>query len=233
MNNIFEGMKLDSVEATRKMIVSTPVSLAQTVFNEFGNKPYFTAYISTDDVKEIISQKASESCFADLNDVCAIELMEYRRELIEKIPSKVQELEEIAAAGAQEARRLQIQAEERQLKEAARLELEQKRKSAEAVQASEVAAAGKALEAIINTQAQLFSDAPKTKDSYQIEVLNRAGYGLIFQFWFEKEGRGLPAEKIEKKTIGQMKSFCESCAMKNDEKIVSPLLKYVEVYKAK
>jgi len=38
---------------------------------------------------------------------------------------------------------------------------------------------------------------------------------------------------VEKKTIGQMKAFCEAYAIKNDEKIVSALLAYKEIYKAK
>ena len=233
MNNIFEGMKLDSVESTKKMINATPMGLPKAVFDAFGDRAYSVIYLVGDDVLNILSEKKTESLFADLNDVCGIDLMEYRRELIEKIPSKQKELEAIAAAGVEEAARLQKEATERQQREDERLAAEQKRKQDEAAQASEVSAAGKALEATINTQAQLFTESPKTKDSYLIDVVHFAGYALLFQFWFEKEGKSLSADKIEKKTIGQMKSFAEAWAIKNDEKIVSPLLKYTEVYKAK
>ena len=233
MNNIFEGMKLDSVESTRKMINATPMGLPKAVFDTFGDKSYAVFYLTGNDVLDIIATKRTESLFADLNDVCSIELMEYRRELIEKIPSKIKELEAIATAGAEEAERLQKEATERKQREAERLAEEEKRKDIEAKQASEIAAAGKALEATINTQAQLFTEAPKTKDGYLIEVVHFAGYALLFQFWFEKEGKSLTADKIEKKTIGQMKAFAEGWAIKNDEKIVSPLLKYTETYKAK
>ena len=185
------------------------------------------------EVNGIIEEKKTESLFADLNDVCSIELMEYRKELIEKVPSKVRELEAIAAAGAEEAARLQKEAAERKAVEAARLQAESDRKAKEAAQNAEIEAAGKTLEATINTQATLFTEAPKTKDGYLIEVVHRAGYGLLFQFWFEKEGNGLSVDKIEKKTIGQMKLFAENWAVKNDEKITSPLLKYHETYKAK
>ena len=234
MNNIFEGMKLDSVESTRKILNATPMGLAKTMFDTFGVKDYWVNYLSQDEVKMIITNRKTESFFADLNDVCGIDLMEYRRELIEKIPSKQKELEAIANAGIEEAARLQKEATERQEKEAERLKAEAAQKTIEVAQNAAVEAAGKTFEATIATQAQLFqTDAPKTKDGYLIEVAHRAGYGLLFQFWFEKEGHSLSADKIEKKTIGQMKSFCEAYAIKNDEKIVSPLLKYTETYKAK
>lgn len=234
MNNIFEGMKLDGGDSTRKMINAAPINLPESAFKGFGNiDQVYTNFLSVNDVDLIFKNKLTDNLFADLNDVCAVELMEYRRELIEKIPSKQKELEEIAAAGKEEAARLQKEADERKQREVERLAEEQLRKSQEASQALEVAAAGKALEVTINTQAELFTEAPKTKDGYLITVTHRAGYGLIFQFWFEKEGKDLTADKIEKKTIGQMKAFCENYAIKNDEKIKSPLLHYAQTYKAK
>ena len=234
MNNIFEGMTLETVQAVRKTITATPMGLPKTIFDTFGVKEYWVNYLSQEEVKTIISNMKSESLFADLNDVCGIDLMEYRRELIEKIPSKQKELETIANAGIEEAARLEKEAKERQALETQRLQDEATKKVTDAAQNAAVEAAGKTFEATIATQAQLFgNEAPKTKDGYLIEVTHRAGYGLLFQFWFEKEGHSLSVDKIEKKTIGQMKTFCETYAIKNDEKIVSPLLKYTETYKAK
>ena len=234
MNNIFEGMKLDSVDTTRKLLMATQMGLGRQMFDTFAKRHFFANFLTTEQVNEIIASRKTERVFADLNDVCGIDLMEYRRELIEKIPSKKKELESIAAASQEEAERLQKEALERQQKETERLALEANQKINEGTQNAAIEAAGKTFEATIATQAQLFgNDAPKTKDGYEIEITHRAGYGLLFQFWFEKEGCTLSPDKIEKKTIGQMKTFCEGYAIKNDEKIVSPLLKYKETYKAK
>lgn len=233
MNNIFEGMTLETVQTVRKTLSATPMGLTKTIFDTFAKQHFWANFLTSEQVNEIIAAKKTEDRLADLNDVCGIDLSEYRRELIEKIPSKEKELQAIAAAGVEEAARLQKEADNRKAAEAQRLQDEAKRKSNEAAQASEVAAAGKTLEATINTQAELFTEAPKTKEGYQIEVTHRAGYALLFQFWFEKEGKDLSADKIERKTIGQMKTFAEAYAIKSDEKIVSPLLKYVETYKAK
>lgn len=233
MNSLFEGMTLATIQADQEAISSTQLNLPRDIFNTFATRHFFVNYITPEEVNEIIKQKKSEDLFEDLNAVCQIDLKEYKRELIEKIPSKQKELEAIASATQEEAEKLQKQADDRKVIEAQRLEAEAAQKVSESNQAAEVAAAGKSLESTIATQAELFIEAPKTKDGYVITVLNKAGYGLIFQFWFEKEGKGLDLEKIEKKTIGQMKKFCEDLAIKNDEKIVSPLLKYTETYKAK
>jgi hypothetical protein len=234
MNNIFEGMRLDTVDTVKKMILATPISLAKVMFDGFGSKQYYTNYLTTLEISEILSEKKTESLFADLNDVCNIDLMEYRRELVEKIPSKQKELQTIASANLEEAARLQKQADDRKAAEIARLDAEAAQKLKDAASKAEVEAAGKTLTASVAAQAELFvNEPPKTKESYLIEVSNNAGYGVIFMFWFEKEGRGLTADKIEKKTIAQMKKFCEDYALKNDEKIVSTMITYTEVYKAK
>lgn len=233
LNNIFEGITLQTVEADQKTIQSFDINLPAETFASFTKRHFFVTYITPMEVEEIIKSKSTEEVYSELNIVCGIDLKEYKKELIEKIPSKRKELESIANANAEEALRLQKEADDRKASEAKRLEEEAAQKVNETNQASEVAAVGKVLEATVATQAELFTEAPKTKDGYRIDIVNKAAYGLIFQFWFEKEGKLLDAEKIEKKTIAQMKKFCEDLAIKNDEKIVSPLLKYVETYKAK
>jgi len=82
-----------------------------------------------------------------------------------------------------------------------------------------------ASEAVVPSSAQV-------KNSLKIKVTNPAGYMQIFQVWFEREGKGLTGEQIEKKTIGQMVAFCEKTAMKDGEIINSTFIKYEEDFKA-
>lgn len=121
----------------------------------------------------------------------------------------------------------------RQEAEAEKLRIEAEKKQQDAQAEASVTAAGQTASAFVDTQATLFEEAPKVKEGYSIKVLNPAAYLLIIQFWFEKEGRNLPMDKIEGKSIAQMKAFCEKHAVKTEELIVSPLLKYEPVYKAK
>lgn len=110
-------------------------------------------------------------------------------------------------------------------------EAEQSKQRAEADAA--VAATGQAVNAMVDTQSNLFQEAPKVKESYNITLLNPAGYLQLVSFWFENEGKNLPNDKIENMTFGRIKSFCEKYAIKNDVTIESPLISYEPVYKAK
>lgn len=132
----------------------------------------------------------------------------------------------------QEAERAEAE-RKRQEAEAEKLRIESEIKQKDAQAEAFVTAAGQSASAYVDTQAMLFEEAPKVKEGYSIKVLNPAAYLLIIQFWFEKEGRNLPMDKIEGKSIAQMKAFCEKHAVKTEELIVSPLLKYEPIYKAK
>jgi hypothetical protein len=76
------------------------------------------------------------------------------------------------------------------------------------------------------------SVAPETRDGYKLQILNIKGIAEVFTFWLQNEGINLEIEEIEKKSITQMKAFCEKAAHKNDNKIVSTNVNYEPVYKA-
>ena len=124
---------------------------------------------------------------------------------------------------------------ERKRQEDARIKAEsealQSKQRAEAEAA--VTAAGQSVNAMVDTQANLFQEAPKVKESYNINVIHPAGYLQLASFWFENEGKNLPNDKIESMTFGRIKSFCEKYAVKNDVTIDSKLISYEPIYKAK
>jgi len=51
--------------------------------------------------------------------------------------------------------------------------------------------------------------------------------------WFEKEGKSMAQDKINKVTFDRMRKFCEAHALKTGEMIVSPMVEYKPIYKAK
>ena len=74
--------------------------------------------------------------------------------------------------------------------------------------------------------------SPETRDGFKIELLNKTAIAEIFTFWFQREGLTLTLPELEKKTIAQMKAFCEKVAHKSGDMIVSENVKYEPVYKA-
>jgi hypothetical protein len=61
--------------------------------------------------------------------------------------------------------------------------------------------------------------------------LNKTAIAEIFTFWFQREGITLTLEELEKKSIAQMKAYCEKVGHKSGD-LMSTNLKYEPVYKA-
>jgi len=228
--NTFEKMTLDSVENTRNLIACFGSRLDETAYKEFPAMG--SLIIGKEKISEITSTILDKH-YAEYNLEFANQVNVLKRELIDKIESKVAELEEIQKASAEEAQRLKDEAEARRKAAEERAAREAAESAQRAADEAAARAAAASLQATIDAQANITNDSPKAKEAYEIIIKNPVAYALIFQFWFEKEGREWPTDKIEKMTIGRMKTFCESWALKNDEKISSNLIQYKEIYKAK
>ena len=231
LNNSFESATLSTVENARQEIAGFMARVPQAAYYKFKPSIYAN-YLSSDQVQAIIDTTLANG-YTEANLEYANQVNACKRELIDKLPSKVAELEEIARAGSEQADALRKEAEAR--RKAAEEEANRKAQEEARRKADEAAAraAAEALEASINSQAEAYTGAPKVKEGYEITVKNPVAYALIFQFWFEKEGREWPYDKIEKMTISRMKAFCEAYAIKTGEVINSRLIEYKEIFKAK
>ena len=178
-------------------------------------------------VKEVLAVNYSTKKYEYTREINSI-IKEYR----DKIPSKKSELIAISQAGAEEKKRLEDaaikrQQEEKAAQEAQQLEREKKAQEEAAINAS-AATAGAMIDASVAS-----SETPNVKEGYLINLTSTAGYLLLVQFWFEKEGKNMTADKFEKFTFDRVKRFCEAYAAKNEEFIQSPLISYEPIYKAK
>jgi hypothetical protein len=147
---------------------------------------------------------------------------------------KAAEAEASRIAAAAEAARIAAEEETRRAEESARLKAEAAEAGRRAEESASLKAAENRAASLFDTQASLFNaEAPKVKEGYQIIPKDNSAYLLLIQLWFEKEGRTLPADKIESMSLGRIKTFCEKYAVKNEEFIESKLIEYKPVYKAK
>jgi hypothetical protein len=187
---------------------------------------------NADEISAIIEsvRKGFEEPFIERHSA---EILLFIRELKDKVPSKRRELEAIAKAD--EAEKASIAAEQSKREEAEKASItadeEAERKEAEA--AAAVRASAQTASAIVYSSASLFAATPDVKTGYRITVSSVAAYLIIAQFWFEKEGKKLPVEKIEKVTFERMRKFCEDYAIKNEEFIDNKMVRYEPTYKAK
>jgi hypothetical protein len=228
---IFESTTLKNDNEHRNAIASFPAKLDPERFHAYIPKIRII-YASVSQVEEI-QMDVAQKLYSEFNLEYASQINVLKRELIDKFTSKLDELRQIEIASTEEADRLRGEAEARRKAAEERAAKEAAEAAQRAADEASARAAAANIEATMNIQAELFQETPKVKEAYEIIVKNPAAYAMIFQFWFEKEGRGWPVDKIEKMTIGRMKSFCEAYVLKNDEKISSNLIEYKEIYKAK
>ena len=257
----FNSLTLEPINSAEAEIANFDNDLRDSQFVFQVSIPLEVKHHSLEDKVEITGKLAMSLCYSSMAEFKSA-IFDFKQMLLDMIQTKRNQLEEADAenkARLEEAARieknkaeLERQENEAREKERQRLadeaaEAERMRKSEEEAKLREEAmaaqlkaeanatvdATGQSISAMVDTQADLFMEAPKVKESYNIKVLNPAGYLQLISFWFENEGKNLPSDKIESITIARIKSFCEKFAVKNDVTIESKLLVYEPVYKAK
>lgn len=156
------------------------------------------------------------------------ELKDLRQQLIDKLPGLKETLEERAMAGEAEKIRLEAERREREEAERERLAFEKSEAERKAKEAAEMATA-QAHAATLFEQAVESAPQeviPESRQSFEIVVKHPAGWVEIFQLWYQKEGVQLSVDDSGKKSLNQMKAFCEKHAKDTREKIDSKFLQY-------
>lgn len=225
LEEIFNSITLQNCELKKDELKNFSSEYKPATFS-YPCRLYITGEEEIEIYKEIAPSESAKN-ESEYNE----KITEKIRYYLDRVNSKKQELLEIAQANAAEKERLAKEAEER-----AKREAEEKRQELlNFTQKQQASIEAEKTEASLNTLFDQNYSAPEAnvKKTLSIEVSNPAGYGQIFMFWFEREGKNLPNEKIEKKSIAQMKKFCEDIANKDGEIITSNFITYKEVVTAK
>jgi peptidoglycan hydrolase CwlO-like protein len=162
---------------------------------------------------------------------------EVKQDLLEKLPSKKAELDAIEKArkakDADLAKKLKAEKEQREKEEAERLAREAAQREKSAQDEADRKKDEAKMDSVFQATEEMTGTESKAqvRKSWIIEVTHPAAYVQIFQLWFEREGRTMHKDKLEKVTLGRMKKFCESLASK-DERIDSKYISYIEDFKA-
>jgi hypothetical protein len=154
---------------------------------------------------------------------------------MEKNAQKKAELEQQAKAAEEERQRLEAEKIQRQKQEEERQRLEAEETQRKATEQIEANRQVNTTNALFDAEVAVVESAAETNaiESYEIKVLNAPAWLLIAVFYFEREGKKETVEKLEKKSLGQMKKFCESHYKKTSEKIESPYIVYEPIYKVR
>lgn len=234
VNELFDKLTLETFEE-KKHIFSTPIS----TFNPIDLRNLvltIPANTLTKEETEAITKAVLEDDATHIQYATEYRnsMSVFQKETIDKLPTKKLQLEELSKASEEEAKKL-LEAQQKRAEEAAKELIKEQETASKVAEIAAVAeAAGQSAMASFGASFSGGSSATlQVKESTQITVKHNSGYAQIFQFWLLNEGGNLTTEQIEKKTIGQMKKFCEDFATKHGEYITSEFLEYTDKYKAK
>lgn len=233
IQNKYNQLTLDNFEEIKAYIAQRPVLYPIDAFRKIA-PPVFGAYLDVAEVEKMIYDER-ENLYDELAAVFQENIEVEKSNTLELIPSRILELKEIARSGAEEKARLEKIAADRA--KADELRLKKEREDQELKDRANVAATVQMETAstLFDSTAQLAEvkeSVGKSKVAEKISVLSTDGWGAIFIFYFEKEGKGLSVEDFGKKTLNQMKAFAEKTANKGGEKIDNPFVVYEEEVKA-
>jgi hypothetical protein len=254
MLQIFDDMTLANAEDQKNAIASFPAEYTQESFTAISI-PLQSSLLKWEELLAI-KEDAKIGMYEQFAYQFKSRILEHRDYLLKQVPGKIQYLKDEEARRIQyqkdleasnAAKRLEMEAAEakrkadadaaeakRKADAIAKLENERIKAEEDAKAKAEAEKQNAVTDNMFNNVAELLDNNATGSgaiESYEINVIKPAGWVLIFQKWFEKEGITKDNAAIEKKSLGQMKAFCEKLYTKDGEKIESPYLEYVAQYK--
>lgn len=231
--SIFEGLSLQNYD--ERLAQFQEQKFVYPYVHHTAFQPRIAAfYHNEDEIKNLVLNATLSHPFEQFATKFTSEMEESRITIIPLFPGKKAELEAMAKADEAQKAELLKQQQQREAEERQRMEEEQKRKEEEQRQQLAMQHAADSANTLFDKEAALAQtvEKPEARQGYEMKITHQVGYMLVFQFWFEREGKSLSLDKLEKKSLGQMVAFCEKHAHKTNEKIDSPYIKYEESFKA-
>ena len=231
LQNSFNNITLDNFEEKSKGLKTLVVGYDKAHFDSFSPN-YARKYHTQEETSVILNEFMNSKDFNLISAVVVQELQKFKQELIEKLPSLKTSLDDMAKAGAEEAKKLADEKAKREADAEAKLKADADAKKKADAEALELQKIADQTNVMMDNMVITESVAPETRDGYKITLLNKTAVAEIFTFWFQREGMTLTLEELEKKSIAQMKAYCEKVGHKSNDMIVSTNLNYEPVYKA-
>lgn len=216
-NEIFNTLNLDNVAEAKDMIAKMPTDYPELKFKEISCA-VTSVYLTPDQLEMLVYNSRAElylECAADFKK----NMEELQHYLIDQIPARKTELEEIEIAekaDKKKAEQLQKDAELRQQEETLRLAKENQQKEQMAVASANTATLVGNAELEFDKElgtAEILSDQTQTvKHSYVIKVMSRQGWMQIVNMWFTHCAMNVAHDKFGAKKLESMKADLEKLA---------------------
>ena len=227
---IFNDLTLDDWNDGVEIINSYAEEITIELYRKWV-MPYSPIHITVEQKNEVFNQvmlPMREKFNADLQ----VEIASIKQGFTSEYPGKKNELIAIRdSKDKKEKDRIKKEADDREAKRLLDLAAEKKIKDDEAQNETIAKVEEVEMLSAFKTE-QIDAEKPK-RTGYEINIKGPMGYLPIMNLWFEKEGKNLPSDAMERVNVGRMKKFCETYAQKFDDKLQSPYLEYEEVFNQK
>jgi len=220
-NDLFNTIDLTNIEKISQEIMTIKVLYPRDKFLEIA-VPVTSNIISVSDLAPIIFDSKS-ALYEELSDDFTKEMDNLKHYLLEQIPARKFELEEIKKAKGKEAKALESAANLRQQEEELRIERERLQKEKDDAAAIELAKQVNQAELSFNQDMGLAEirgeQTAAVKHSFVIEVKTKIGWQQIAALWLAECLKDCPIDRFEKKTLGSMKKDLETLAFNGGKRL--------------
>lgn len=230
LSAIDSAVNLDNYEASFAQVKNYSTELPADFLYNLHTLIRIPAGITVNEIRKA-EIEIKERLAKQFKEQYEFEIDSTKQYIIDRLPSKKNNLESMAQASAEEAARFKAEMEARQRKEAEEQEAERRRKEEEEKQKAEMSRQQSEMESLFRQQSIVSGYQPKVKVEQKINLLNPEGMMPILSMWWSKEGCHLSVEELTKMFKKQI-TFCEKLA-KEGTYIKDESVEYVEDVKAK
>lgn len=231
LQSSFNGITVENFEAKSKSLKGLCIHYGLEHFNAFSPN-YPRRHVTQEETSILLDEFLKSKDFGLIKVVVEKDLKDFVTELIDKLPSLKTSLDEMAKAGEEEQKRLAAEKAQREADAAAKMKADADAKAKADAEELERKKVAEQTNAMMENTVLMDSVAPETRDGFKLNILNISGIAEVFTFWLQNDGINLTIEEMEKKSIAQMKAFCEKVGHKSGNMIVSGNVAYEPVYKA-
>lgn len=235
LQNIFSGLTYENFDRQAVGITIFQMDYPKSHFDKFCYES--ATYYLNKEIKNEIRKSVLEGKYEQYAQQYKSHLSSIRQDILDRIPSKRKELEELESIRKMDAAKAAKADEERRKREAeetAKQMAEIKKNEEEAKQATAMKAQKDAIGSLFDASAAVIAPPPtNAKVKEKIVVTHQQGFLDIFQMWWLNEGQSLPVEELEK-IFKKMIGYCEKQANGKDQiHIQSQFIRYEAEVKAK
>lgn len=234
LEQLFNTLSLNAFDLKSKLIREFSLDYPREQFNKFS-KEVSTIYLDQT-TRSSIRGEVVIGKYAQFAEQFKFEMEDLRQSFIDRLGSKKQELieeDQLRRTNQDAAEKAEKERKEREERERQERAAEQAKKDAERIKKEHATVQVNQMETLFSAAAASITPATvKAKITEKIEILHPQGILEIYQMWWMREGNQLPIDELSK-IHKKMVTFCEKIANKDDDKINSKYIRYVEEVKAK